>query len=1220
MRLKKIRLFGIIVFSILFLSSELYADTRTASNNGNWNNTATWGGEAQPTADDDVIINSGISVTVNVASAECATLTFASNSSTSVLTINGTNSLTVSGLIYMPQPTSSNRHCNVWVNSGTLTCGSVQMTTTSTTRRNVFYITTGTMTITGSVTVAGTGCRFVFQDAGVLNIGGTTSGTPQLTNYSGCEVNYTGDVNQDIFEVDYYNLGFSGTGTKTLNDNVDVDESLTLEGGVLNNSSGNLTMAGGTTIYRYQEGSVVTFLDFDGTVDIVYTGASAVTTGYEIPLEDDVVNDLTANASGVTQGQLTLTSAYLLTENFSNMAGTWTGDYGGQISNSGHENDDNGWTEAPNTFMEHHEVDSFSFWIWTFWYQTGVVEGRYLGGDNSSTYYEASVIQSIDNFGLTNVDISWDQTIDDKNGSTYPYTLKVQIGPTSGGPWTDLYSVSPTSDISGTQILEDYELDDGKDFYVRLYATGYTYGLNDWYIDNLTIYGEADPDPVPTTVTINGDLDLSGGTYDIAGNSLELNGTITASDDDIIGSSTSDLTIGGTGTNLSIPRISGGLNDLKISRPNGATLSEGYTISGDIIVETGSSLDADSYTHTVGGNIINSGTFTTSGDISVGTDLYSSGSFNGSGATLSVPGDLTNTGTFDATSTTITVGGNFTNDDTFDATSGSMTFDGSSTQSILGSGTSTTLGDVIFDNTPAVVDSLEGLLTVSGSLTVNATSAFEISSASDVTVVGTFTYNSATDLILRSDTLSTASLIHSTAGISGEVERYMIGDRWHVVSQAVSGQSINSFITDVDNNIPTSGANYGMMEYSESDDEWQFFTAATPGNLTPGEGYLLRNTANDVVTTYGTLNVAKVDISVSQDMYGWDALGNPFPSSIGVREDATTSDDFLTYNAAQFDPSFAVLYVWDEPAVREPYHTYWVVVGNSGFSSSKTELDQAYLQPGQGFLVKAKDGGGTMTFTTDMRSHGDSDTHFKTSREPWPGIILKVSNETKSASTSITYHENMTLGLDITYDAGLFGGNPNFRLYSHLVEDNGVNFMLQCLPDDNDTIIIPIGFDYKDGGMVTFSSESILLPDSFRVIIEDRLLGVFTNLEEPSSAYSTTVEENFSGIGRFYLHTYLDSKETEQPEEPEEPEEPVAVNDINTSSIYIYSYGSEIFIRGEINGNTHVKLYDLAGSLIRTYELTQTDINILPATGIRKGIYLVKVEGKGISKTGKIIL
>jgi hypothetical protein len=360
------------------------------------------------------------------------------------------------------------------------------------------------------------------------------------------------------------------------------------------------------------------------------------------------------------------------------------------------------------------------------------------------------------------------------------------------------------------------------------------------------------------------------------------------------------------------------------------------------------------------------------------------------------------------------------------------------------------------------------------------------------------------------------------------------------------------------------------------------------------------------VSLYGTLSSGTTNVNITRGLNGWNCIGNPFPSGISIRADATTAENFLTTNAAQFDPSFAVLYLWDEPALRTSGVSYYKVIGNSGFTSARPALDQTYLQPGQGFIVKAKTGGGTISFTNAMQIHENSVSFLKSAKGSWPGFNLVASSALKSTSTAISFNQNMTLGLDVTYDAGLLGGDPSFSLYSRLAEDNGINFMLQCLPDYSlDSVIIPIGFDFTTGGQVSFVADITTLPFGCRCILEDHLLNIFTDLEIQSSSYSVNIDPNTSGIGRFFIHT---SGITTN----------ILKNDVPV--FRIYSFNNEIFVQGKITERSIAKLYDITGRMIRSYELFPGNETILHADGIQGGVYIFKMSGKDLFETKKLFL
>jgi hypothetical protein len=513
-----------------------------------------------------------------------------------------------------------------------------------------------------------------------------------------------------------------------------------------------------------------------------------------------------------------------------------------------------------------------------------------------------------------------------------------------------------------------------------------------------------------------------------------------------------------------------------------------------------------------------------------------------------------------------------------------------------------------FSLSGAASATLSGALTVEGDLTISNGTRLSIAPAKSLTVSGNFTNNAGTSgLVLESTASGTGSLIHNTPGVSAIIQRYMTNDRWHIIATPASGQSIPVFLSDISNTIPTSGLNYGMMQYSEPGGGWIYYTNPASGSLSVGTGYLLRHTADNAVLLYGILNAASTDVPVTKSANGWNCIGNPFPCSIGVRSDATTTDNFLSYNAAKFDPSYAVLYLWNEPAVRTAGVSYYNIIGNAGFTSARPALNQAYLQPGQGFIVKSIAAGISMSFTTAMRIHENTGSFFKSAEASWPGINLIVSSPTKSASTAITLHEGMTTGLDVTYDAGLLGGDPSFRLYSRLVDDNGVNFMLQCLPVEGfDNMYIPIGFDYADGGTVTFSADIVPLPSGLKAILTDSLLGKYTDLGEPSATYTADINSSTSGTGRFFLNisrisTFVNT-----------------VTDVNI--LDIYSFRKEIIVKGKVKAGTSANLYDLVGRLVRNYKLSSPDMNTLPADGIQSGVYILRVFGEGFNQNSKLFL
>jgi hypothetical protein len=228
--------FFILLPFLLVIVSAANAQTRTATVSGNWNSATTWGGAAPPTSANAVIINDGVNVTVDVASAACASLTMANGIVSNTLTISGTNSLSVTGAVTMGIGTEDDITRTVSVGAGSLSCASLAMGNPSSSDGGsacILTLSTGTVSVTGNIDLAGnTNENFItFTGAGKLNVGGVLDNSGNLTAGSGT-VNYNGSSAQVVEDVYVYNnLQIGGGGGKTLGGNTQMTGDFTLDAG-----------------------------------------------------------------------------------------------------------------------------------------------------------------------------------------------------------------------------------------------------------------------------------------------------------------------------------------------------------------------------------------------------------------------------------------------------------------------------------------------------------------------------------------------------------------------------------------------------------------------------------------------------------------------------------------------------------------------------------------------------------------------------------------------------------------------------------------------------------------------------------------------------------------------------------------------------------------------------------------------------------------------------
>lgn len=469
-------------------------------------------------------------------------------------------------------------------------------------------------------------------------------------------------------------------------------------------------------------------------------------------------------------------------------------------------------------------------------------------------------------------------------------------------------------------------------------------------------------------------------------------------------------------------------------------------------------------------------------------------------------------------------------------------------------------------------------------------------SCNNLTVIG--------NLTIQSSSSGTGSLIVSgTSTGSVTCQRYLTGSIWHMLSPIAAGGSISTFIQVTSNAISLSGSNYGMMDYNETANAWNnYFTTSTSGIFTAGKGYGLRRSSDGVVTFTGMLASGTNTVAITKGgTEGWSLIGNPYTSAIYMNTSANSSFNFLKTNAieaSKLDASYACIYLWD--VTSETYK----ILGNASYSGR--DLDINVFAPGQAFFVKAASAG-TVEFNKTMQvSQTGSTFKVPASTTSWPSITLTATNVETSSSAIITFDENRTNGLDPTYDAGLLYGTNGLSLYTRLVEDNGVDFAIQCLPVKYANLVIPVGVDCKTGGDVTFSAESIELPAGCNVVLEDNTTGTFTSLAG-GATYKVTLPPETRGIGRFYIRT------------GENLTTGTLKRTSSIGNLKAYPVKGAILIEGEVSDQAIATLYNLQGLRVHVQPLKKGLMNTFSCPNLMDGVYVLKIQQDGETLIRKLL-
>jgi trimeric autotransporter adhesin len=208
--------------------------------------------------------------------------------------------------------------------------------------------------------------------------------------------------------------------------------------------------------------------------------------------------------------------------------------------------------------------------------------------------------------------------------------------------------------------------------------------------------------------------------------------------------------------------------------------------------------------------------------------------------------------------------------------------------------------------------------------------------------------------------------------------------------------------------------------------------------------------------------------------------------------------------------------------------------------------------------------------------------------------------------------------LDPTYDVGMLKGNPDFALYSRLIEDNGVDFAVQGLPTlDLDGLTIPIGIDNKDGGQITFTAQTVNLPSVLQVTLHDKLTQTNTRLDLKDANYTAAIAPGTSGTGRFFLIT--DNKPVGS-NNLSQVDDIFNVNDLHPEDLTIYTIGKTIYIKGEVSSDAKFALYSIDGKLLYNFKAGWSNQNQLDASSFPSRTYILTVTDNNKRKSAKFIL
>ncbi|MGV3461496.1 MAG: immunoglobulin domain-containing protein [Flavobacterium sp.] len=303
-------------------------------------------------------------------------------------------------------------------------------------------------------------------------------------------------------------------------------------------------------------------------------------------------------------------------------------------------------------------------------------------------------------------------------------------------------------------------------------------------------------------------------------------------------------------------------------------------------------------------------------------------------------------------------------------------------------------------------------------------------------------------------------------------------------------------------------------------------SAASTTTFTTGRGYLIRMPNGNAAPGYnagttsitlnqqftgvpnnGTIMVPVVHEYTAQSSgnissYGYNSVGNPYPSTINIYNFIDTNDDAL---------ETGTLYFWRKK--NNNNNTSYTAINKTGYVENGAEGGNVgtgfvegdepnwVINPGQGFVVQVIPGATHIKFNNAMRRAVNNNQFFRNGSQPaeMSRIWLTIASAQGTyAQALVGYSAATTDGIDFGYDTPLFSDGVA-ALYT---KGAGKDLSIQAKGAFAATDVVPLHYRASQAGQYTMSltrkdglfedGQNVYLRDNQEGIIHDFAAGAYT--------------------------------------------------------------------------------------------------------------------------------
>jgi len=437
-------------------------------------------------------------------------------------------------------------------------------------------------------------------------------------------------------------------------------------------------------------------------------------------------------------------------------------------------------------------------------------------------------------------------------------------------------------------------------------------------------------------------------------------------------------------------------------------------------------------------------------------------------------------------------------------------------------------------------------------------------------------------------------------------------------SSPVIGQKLYSLYDVPDNTV---------MTYNSWNDKFTILPKASNPSSVFAKGYSIKGSptlpspliAEFVGTPNNETSMGINSITLSTAGSNYNLIGNPFPSNLNLLSlygDAGNTNKFYNVTTGP-DIETPTAYFWDNTSngdlvqIGSTYaqNNYAVLNLSSGMGTSAPRFGttgkkpNGIVKPGQGFIIRAAETGGSLTFKNSFRttSVGTAGTYFKNGGKTTDKFWINLTTPNNmNVVIALAYNPEAENSFE-RFDSAILSDGVSENLYSF--SSDSKKLAIQSRKGDfSDTDKISLGIKTSIAGTQKISiDEKLGVFENQPIYLKDNLLNMITDLS--ASTYEFT---SSPGVDHNRFEIVF------------KPSGTLVTTNQQKGILEVYRSGEYFVVKSNDATIEEVEVYDAVGRLYQKVKGGTVEVKI-DAAPLTNGLYVLKIKRNNETISKKII-